>query len=146
MLGLSDDNASWRWTYYLMSLCWDLTQGTVLKLDDTKAYSSVNEESKLRRNMLIMGSSYMQPVFPVKLQVAKLAQHFRKLAPQILWKCVKVMLFLVDWTNFQPWRAIILVQQLPQFGKFCRIGPSSKTLEGTLHASYLPYQVLRVLL
>ena len=43
------------------------------------------------------------PVFPLRPHDAKLEQHFRKLAQQILWKCVKKMLFLVNWGNFQPW-------------------------------------------
>ena len=43
-------------------------------------------------------TSYIEPiylpVFPLRPYVAKLAQHFEKLAQQILWEWVKKMLFL----------------------------------------------------
>ena len=45
----------------------------------------------------------LKPMFPLRLYtyVAKLAQHFEKLAQQILWKMCCI--FLISWANFQPW-------------------------------------------
>ena len=48
------------------------------------------------------------------------------------WKCVKKMLYLVNWAHFQLWSYhFIGTRILKNLGNFDRIGPSSKTLEGT---------------
>ena len=42
----------------------------------------------------------VEPAFPLRPYVAKLAQHFDKLAQQILWELVKKMLFLDNLAKF----------------------------------------------
>ena len=39
------------------------------------------------------------------------------------------MLFLVNWSHFQPWSLSFWYKNCHNFVKFCRIGPSSKTLK-----------------
>ena len=46
---------------------------------------------------------WFSSVFRLRPYVAKLAQHFGKLVQQILCKCTRKMLFLVNWAHFQPW-------------------------------------------
>ena len=45
-------------------------------------------------------------------------------------KCVKKMLFLIKWANFQPWSYHFGARTTLIIVKFCRIGKSSKSLRG----------------
>ena len=74
--------------------------------------------------IMVMGLLYTllgEAVFPLMLYVAKLAQHFGKLAQQILWKCVKKMLFLVSWANFHPWSYHFGTKAPPILGNFVEL-------------------------
>ena len=57
---------------------------------------------------------WLRAVFPLRPYVAKLAQHFEKLAQQILCEWVKKMLLLYHLANFQP-KLVILAQESLQF-------------------------------
>ena len=82
------------------------------------------------RHVHVSSDLDLSPVLTLRPYVAKLAQHFEKLAQQILWKRVKIKepVFSIE--------TIILVQEPLQFVTFCRIGSCSKTLKGTLLITY----------
>ena len=83
-----------------------------IKVNDTRLFEKkkyIQEQTQNNADMWRWG-----PVLPLRLYVAKLVQHFEKLAQQILKEWVKKMLFLDNLANFQP-KLMILAQEPLQF-------------------------------
>ena len=59
-------------------------------------------------------NSYLLPVVPLRLYVAKLVQHFEKLTQWILWEWVKKDAYSWQCSDFQP-KLVILAQEPLQF-------------------------------
>ena len=70
-------------------------------------------------------------MFLLRPYVEKLVNHFGKLAQQILRKCIKRCLPRLL-GQFSALKISFWCKNSPSFVKFCRIGSSSKTVDGTL--------------
>ena len=103
---------------YAMPMPWDKI--LYLKVYELSLLTSVKTEKMCK---------YSPAAFPLRPYVPKLAQHFEKLAQQILWKWVKKMLFLDNLANFKP-KLMILVQEPLQFWQIWSNWPKLKNLRG----------------